>query len=128
MATINDNVVTVMHLAARNPHIKVLQFILDNVDADTDVRCTIGDLSPLHRAASNGNSAHCDLLLQRGTTVNIISRFSGDTTLTLAVSRHYQLIGSETLTSKTVEVLLDHEADAGSRTRSKSVFGQCRKK
>lgn len=58
-----------LHLAVRNPHVDVTEFVLSrelNADCIDDA-----GRSPLHYAAMCNNSNACELLLKRGANVNI---------------------------------------------------------
>lgn len=104
---------TALHFAARNPRVELLQFVLGQ--RCFDVECgSIHDLSALHCAALAGNAAGCELLLRHGAMVNRRSD-SGQTPLTIAVGPNCQEV-------RTIQVLLEHGADVGSRSTGGSVL------
>lgn len=91
-----------LHYVVMNPHLDVVEFLLDHADFDIDCKGAAG-FSALHFVASEGSPDVCELLLRRGAAVDATTDL-GDTALTLAVQR------TDFEVSRIVEVLLEYGA------------------
>lgn len=65
---IND--CTLFHIAAANDYPKVINYYLDIVEIDPDIRDKYEDYTPLHLAALENNYNIVDMLIKRGADVN----------------------------------------------------------
>lgn len=117
---------TALHLAARNPNVDVLEFVLNSrIDIEY---ATAAGLSSLHYAAWAHNFEGCELLLKRGANANRRSIGQpGDTPLTMALFlfNHDDMEHSKIIAmARTIKVLLEYGANVTEKVYGGSALAQ----
>jgi len=103
----NHNDDTPLHIACREGHFQIVEFLLDN-GAHINARNYI-DNTPLHLACHNGYYSIVQLLVERGALLNIRNKFNFTPLHFASQDGHYKL----------VKFLVEHGADVNLRDKKK---------
>jgi ankyrin repeat protein len=79
-----------IHMAAREGHIDIIAYIMEQTPIHIDV-ATIDGWTPFHYAVNNGYLATIEFLISKGTNINAIDKF-GRTALHWAVRYNFKEI------------------------------------